>query len=277
VIHWLTDPFATDFMKRALAVAVLVGVLSPIVGTWIVLRRLAYLGDAMSHATLAGVGLAFAAGASVLLGALGAGIVMAGLLLVLSANRRLGQDAIIGVIETAMFSIGVIVIGRVDTGVELSHFLFGQVLTVTRGDVTASFVLTLVAVGVIVLLFGDLRMATFDPVHARQVGVRVGLVHGVLLLLLAITIVVSLRTVGTLMSVAMLVTPAATARLVTRSVATMTVVGAALGVLSAVTGLILQYHLDSPPGATIALVTVVIFTVVYAATLPRRLPHHVRA
>jgi manganese/iron transport system permease protein len=277
VIHWLTDPFATDFMKRALAVAVFVGVLSPIVGTWIVLRRLAYLGDAMSHATLAGVGIAFAAGASVLLGALGAGIVMAMLLLVLSANRRLGQDAIIGVIETAMFSIGVIVIGRVDTGVELSHFLFGQVLTVTRGDVIASFVLTLVAVGVIVLMFGDLRMATFDPVHARQVGVRVGLVHGVLLVLLAITIVVSLRTVGTLMSVAMLVTPAATARLVTRSVATMTLVGAGVGLVSAVTGLILQYHLDSPPGATIALVAVAIFAVVYAVTLPRRLPHHVRA
>jgi manganese/iron transport system permease protein len=277
VIHWLTDPFATDFMKRALAVAVFVGVLSPIVGTWIVLRRLAYLGDAMSHATLAGVGIAFAAGASVLLGALGAGVVMAMLLFLLSANRRLGQDAIIGVIETAMFSIGVIVIGRVDTGVELSHFLFGQVLTVTRGDVLASFVLTLVAVGVIVLMFGDLRMATFDPVHARQVGVRVGLVHGVLLLLLAVTIVVSLRTVGTLMSVAMLVTPAATARLVTRSVATMTVIGAGVGLVSAVTGLILQYHLDSPPGATIALVAVVIFAVVYAVTLPRRLPHHVRA
>ena len=277
MIHWLTDPFATDFMKRALAVAVFVGVLSPIVGTWIVLRRLAYLGDAMSHATLAGVGIAFAAGASVLLGALGAGIVMAMLLLLLSANRRLGQDAIIGVIETAMFSIGVIVIGSVDTGVELSHFLFGQVLTVTRGDVIASFVLTLVAVGVIVLMFGDLRMATFDPVHARQVGVRVGLVHGVLLVLLAITIVVSLRTVGTLMSVAMLVTPAATARLVTRSVATMTLVGAGVGLVSAVTGLILQYHLDSPPGATIALVAVAIFAVVYAVTLPRRLPHHVRA
>jgi manganese/iron transport system permease protein len=277
VIHWFTDPFATDFMRRALAVAVCVGVLSPIVGTWIVLRRLAYLGDAMSHATLAGVGIAFAAGASVLVGALGAGIVMAVLLLVLSANRRLGQDAVIGVIETAMFSVGVIIISRVDTGVELSHFLFGQVLTVTRGDVLASFVLTLAAVGVIALLFGDLRMATFDPVHARQVGVRVGLVHGVLLVLLAITIVVSLRTVGTLMSVAMLVTPAATARLVTHSVSTMAVVGAGVGLVSAVTGLILQYHLDSPPGATIALVAVAIFTLVYAVTLPRRLPHHVRA
>ncbi len=234
MIHWFTDPFATDFMKRALAVAVCVGVLSPIVGTWIVLRRLAYLGDAMSHATLAGVGIAFAAGASVLLGALAAGIVMAMLLLVLSANRRLGQDAVIGVIETAMFSVGVIVISRVDTGVELSHFLFGQVLTVTRADVIASFVLTFVAVAVIVLLFGDLRMATFDAVHARQVGVRVGLVHGVLLVLLAITIVVSLRTVGTLMSVAMLVTPAATARLVTRSVSTMALVGAGIGLASAV-------------------------------------------
>ena len=137
---------------------------------------------------------------------------MAMLLLVLSANRRLGQDAVIGVIETAMFSVGVIVISRVDTGVELSHFLFGEVLTVSRADVIASFLLTFVAVAVIVLLFGDLRMATFDVVHARQVGVRVGLVHGVLLVLLAVTIVVSLRTVGTLMSVAMLVTPAATAR-----------------------------------------------------------------
>lgn len=275
-MHWLTDPFQAEFMQRAFLAAIISGTVAPVVGTWVVLRRMANLGDAMSHGTLAGVGLAFAAGVNVLIGAMGAGLLMAVLLLVFSSNRRLGQETIITVLGTAFFAIGVVVISRLDTGVELTHFLFGRVLTVTWGDIWLNLALGGGAVVVVLVLFGELRLATFDHVQAEQVGVRVELVQAVLVLLLAVVVVVSLRAVGTVMSVTMLVTPAATARLLARNLRQMTVLGVLFGVGEAVTGLMLSYHLSAAPGATIGLVAAAAFAVVFALTLPRRMPHHHR-
>jgi len=275
-MHWLTDPFQAEFMQRAFIAAVITGVVAPVVGTWVVLRRMANLGDAMSHGTLAGVGIAYAAGASVVVGALGAGLVMAVLLLVFSGNRRLGQETVIAVLGTAFFALGVVVISRVDAGVELTHFLFGRVLTVTWADVWLNLALGTAAVLAVALLFGELRLATFDHVQAEQVGVRVELVQGVLVMLLAVVVVISLRSVGIVMAVTMLVTPAATARLLARTLRQMTLLAVAFGVTEAVGGLILSYHLGSAPGATIGLVSAAGFAVVFGLTLPRRMPHHHR-
>lgn len=275
-MHWITDPFHLDVMRRALLATVIIGVVAPVVGTWVVLRRMANLGDAMAHGTLAGVGIAYAAGASLLVGAIGAGLLIAAMLVLFSTTRRLGQETVITVIGTTFFALGVVVISRLDTGVELSHFLFGRVLTVSWGDVWLGLGLGGAAVLVVGLLFGELRLATFDHVQAEQVGVRVELVQAVLVVLLAVVVVLSLRTVGTVMSVTMLVTPAATARLAARTLRQMTAIGVALGVGEGVVGLIASYHLGSAPGATIALTAAVVFGVVFAATLPRRMPHHHR-
>jgi ABC-type Mn2+/Zn2+ transport system permease subunit len=275
-VHWLTDPLQAEFMRRAFLATLIIGIVAPVVGTWIVLRRMANLGDAMSHGTLAGVGIAYAAGANVLLGAMAAGLVMAALLLVFSSNRRLGQETVIAVLGTAFFAIGVVVISRLDTGVELTHFLFGRLLTVGWNDIWLNLALGGGAVLVVLLLFGELRLATFDHVQAEQVGVRVELVQAVLVVLLAVVVVVSLRSVGTIMSVTMLVTPAATARLIARELRQMTVLGIVFGVGEGFVGLLLSYHLSSAPGATIGLVSATVFAVVFAATLPRRMPHHHR-
>jgi ABC-type Mn2+/Zn2+ transport system permease subunit len=275
-VHWLTDPLQAEFMQRAFLATVIVGVVAPVVGTWVVLRRMANLGDAMSHGTLAGVGLAYAAGINVLLGAMGAGLLMAVLLLTFSANRRLGQETIITVLGTAFFALGVVIISRLDTGVELTHFLFGRVLTVQWSDIWLNLALGGLAVAVVLALFGELRLATFDHVQAEQVGVRVELVQGVLVLLLAVVVVISLRTVGTIMSVTMLVTPAATARLLARTLTRMTLLGVAFGVGEGIAGLMLAYHLSAAPGATIGLVSAGVFAIVFAITLPRRMPHHHR-
>ncbi len=276
-MHWLTDPFQTEFMRRALIATVIIGVVSPTVGTWVVLRRMANLGDAMAHGTLAGVGFAYAAGVNVLLGALGAGLVMAVLLLMLSSNRRLGQETVIAVLGTAFFALGVVVISRLSTGVELTHFLFGRLLTVSWGDIWLNLAIGTGTVVVVALLFGELRLATFDHVQAEQVGVRVELVQGILVVLLAGVVVISLRAVGTVMSVTLLVTPAATARLLARTLRGMTLLGIAFGVSEGVIGLLLSYHIDgAPPGATIGLLSAVVFAVVFAITLPRRMPHHHR-
>jgi ABC-type Mn2+/Zn2+ transport system permease subunit len=275
-VSWLTDPFATSLMQRALAVTVIIGVVAPVVGTWVVLRRMANLGDAMAHGTLAGVGLAYAAGINVLFGAIGAGLVLAALLTAFSNQRRLGQEALITILSTAFFALGVVIIGRLDTGVELTHFLFGRVLTVRNNDVWLNLALGVVAVTVVLVLFDELRLATFDHVHAEQVGVRVEVVQAVLVILLAVVVVISLRAVGTVMSVTMLVTPAATARLLSRSLRQMTALGVLLGVGEGVFGLILSYHLDAPPGASIGLIAAITFGGVFVTTLPRRMPHHHR-
>lgn len=275
-MHWLTDPFQSGFMQRAFVATVLIGVVAPVVGTWVVLRRMANLGDAMAHGTLAGVGLAYAAGVNVVLGALGSGILLAVLLLVFSSNRRLGQETVITVLGTAFFALGVVVISRLDTGVELTHFLFGRVLTVQWSDIWLNLVLGTLAVATVLLMFGELRLATFDHVQAEQVGVRVELVQAVLIVLLAVVVVISLRAVGTVMSVTMLVTPAATARLLARDLRHMTGLGVVFGVTEGVVGLFVSYHLGAAPGATIGLVSVAVFAAVFAITLPRRMPHHHR-
>lgn len=275
-MHWLTDPFQSEFMQRAFIAAIIIGIVAPVVGTWIVLRRMANLGDAMSHGTLAGVGLAYAAGFNILIGAMGVGLLIALLLLGFSSNRRIGQETVITVLGTAFFAIGVVVISRLDTGVELTHFLFGRLLTVTWGDIWLNLALGGFTVAVVALMFGELRLATFDHVQAEQVGVHVELVQAVLVLLLSIVVVISLRAVGTIMSVTLLVTPAATARLLSRTLRQMTLIGVAIGVAVGVVGLILSYHLDSAPGATIGLLAAAMFGVVFVVTLPRRNRHHHR-
>ncbi len=273
-MSWLTDPYRYEFMQRALIAALCVGVLAPTVGVWIVLRRLAYLGDAMSHSVLAGVAAAVLLGWSVTVGALAAGIVVAALIGVLTAHPRLRQDAAIGVVEVALFAIGIIVISRNSGRIAatLDSFLFGQIVAVSTADVRLNVVLTVAAGATIALVFSDLRHATFDPEHAAIVGVRVGGLRFLLLVLLAVTIVVSIQTVGMLMSVAMLVTPAAAARLVTNRLVVMTLIAIGFGVASVLAGLKMSYHLETAPGATVALASVAVLVVCALATIPKR--HH---
>jgi ABC-type Mn2+/Zn2+ transport system permease subunit len=192
MIDWFTDPYQTDFMRNAAITAILVGVLAPTVGVWVVLRRLAYLGDAMSHGTLAGVAGAYLAGICITVGALAAGVVMGLLVAGFDRQRRLGHDSSIGVAETLMFSIGVILISRSDRiGVDLTHYLFGQIVTTSTDDIIINTALTTVALAIVAVAFNDLRNVTFDPGHARQVGIPVGPLRLVLVALISITVVVS--------------------------------------------------------------------------------------
>lgn len=264
---------------KAFVGAAIIGVVAPVVGTWIVLRRMANLGDAMSHGTLAGVGLAYAAGANILLGALGAGVVIAVLLIVFSASHRLGHEAIIAVTGSALFAVGIIVISRirsVEHADDLEHILFGDVLELTWGEVGVNLLIGGAAVAIVALLFNELRLASFDHVQAEQVGVHVELIQGVLVVLLAVVVVISLRTVGSVMAVSMLVTPAATARLISSNLRTMTILGVVLGVSEGLVGVVLGQVLDAPPGATISLLAAIVFAVSYATVLPQRMPHHHR-
>jgi len=271
VFDWLTEPYAYGFMQRALLAALLVGAVAPLVGVWIVLRRLAYLGDAMSHATLGGVGVAYLAGWPLTVGAVAAGLAMAALISVLTAHPRLREDAVIGSVASALFAGGVVLLaGRDDVGVDLTHLLFGSITTVTAAELRLDAALGAAAVIVVALLLGDLRAASFDPLHARLAGVRVGALSTALLALLAVAVVVSLQSVGLLMTVALLVVPAAAARLWTSTVEAMSVLAVAFGLVACLAGLTAAYHAATPPGATIALVAAALLALSFAATLPRR-------
>lgn len=271
VLHWLTEPYSYAFMQRALVAALIVGTVLPLVGVWIVLRRLAYLGDAMGHATLGGVALAYVAGAPIMLGAVVAGLVMAVLMSVLARHPRLREDTIIGTVQVALFAGGVLVISsRSDVGVDLSHFLFGSITTVTTTDIALNGALAGVVIVTLVALFGELRTASFDATHARGVGVRVGAVRAGLLCLMAVSVVIALQTVGLLMSIALFILPPAAARLWTKTVETMSLLAAAIGVACTSVGLTAAFHLGTAPGATIALAAVTALVVSFAATLPRR-------
>lgn len=278
-MSWLLDPFQSDFSQRAGLICIMVGVLAPTVGTWISLRRLAYMGDAMSHSVLGGVALGFGwfGSQAVLPGALMAGIFMAVVIHFLSQNRRVGHDSVIAVVGSGMFAFGVLALSKVDTTVSITHFLFGQLLTVNTADLWTTLALTLLALGFVWYRFDDLKFATFDRDHATQLGIRVQRLDMAMLVLLAICVVVCLNTVGIALTVSLLITPTATARLLFNNVSTISQGAIAIGLVEVVGGFIVAYHLDLAPGPTITLGATAVFMVVYItqfATSDRTYVHH---
>jgi ABC-type Mn2+/Zn2+ transport system permease subunit len=278
-MSWLLDPFQSDFSQRAGLICIMVGVLAPTVGTWISLRRLAYMGDAMSHSVLGGVALGFGwfGSQAVLPGALMAGIFMAVVIHFLSQNRRVGHDSVIAVVGSGMFAFGVLALSKVDTTVSITHFLFGQLLTVNTADLWTTLALTLLALGFVWYRFDDLKFATFDRDHATQLGIRVQRLDMAMLVLLAICVVVCLNTVGIALTVSLLITPTATARLLFNNVSTISKGAIAIGLVEVVGGFIVAYHLDLAPGPTITLGATAVFIAAYIAqfaTSDRTYVHH---
>ncbi len=279
MIHWFLDPFQSDFSQRAGLVCLMVGLLAPVVGTWISLRRLAYMGDAMSHSLLGGVAIGFAwfGSAAVLPGALVAGIFMAITIHLLSQNRRIAHDSIIAVVGSGMFAFGVLALSKVDTSVSLTHFLFGQLLTVNTVDLWITVVLTVASLFFVWFKFEDLKFATFDRDHATQLGIRVQRLDAAMLILLAVCVVVCLSTVGTVLTVSLLITPAATSRLFFNRVTAITFGAIAVGLTEVVLGFIISYHANMAPGPTITLLTTAVFIAAYIAqfaTSDRTYVHH---
>lgn len=271
MIDWLIDPFQSEFSQRAALVSIMVGVLAPVVGTWVTLRRLAYLGDAMAHSVLGGVALGFFwfGSVAVLPGALAAGVVMALVIHWLSQNRKVANDSIIAVVGSGMFALGVLALSKIDTNVSISHYLFGQILTVDTTDMWITCALTIAGVAVIWWRFDDLKFSTFDRDHATQIGIKVQRLDAAMLVLLAVCVVVCLNTVGIALTVSLLITPAATSRLFFDRVAAMTWGAIGIGLAGVLSGFIVAYHADLSPGPTITLVTTATFIICYVARLAR--------
>jgi manganese/iron transport system permease protein len=264
VVHWVVEPFAYAFMQRALVEVILMGAVTGAIGTYVVLRGLSFLGDALSHAIFPGVVIAFLLGRSVFLGALAFGVLTSASIVVLATTRRVKEDSAIGVLFAGFFALGVVLISTTRNYTrDLAAFLFGNVLGVTTYDIGLSAVVGAVVLLLLVLFHKELLLVAFDREAAQAMGVPVFWVNLLLLVMISLTIVVSLSAVGNILVVAMLVTPAAAARLLTDRLPVMLGLSAAIGAMSGVAGLVISYHANVAAGGTIVLVATGVFGLVW--------------
>jgi ABC-type Mn2+/Zn2+ transport system permease subunit len=251
------EPFEYDFMVRAAVATIAVCIAAPACGVWALSRRLVYLTDAMSHGMLAGVAGAAIIGGSLLVGGLIAALAMALFISLLVVRARVPEDGAIGVVGQGLFALGVIGVSLQSEPRALAHVLFGNPLTVSRFDVIVDVALVVIVIGTLAVMKPALLATTFDAVHARTVGMRVGLIDSALLVVLSMTVVAGLVTVGVLMAVTLIVAPAVTARMLGRSLNAMFAIAVASGLMAGVAGLLVSYHAGLPTGPTVALLAVV--------------------
>ncbi len=264
MIEWLTKPLTYEFMQRGLIASTLVGVLCAVVGSYVVLRGMAFLGDALAHAILPGVAIAYLFNGNLLLGALVAAIVVALAIGFLSRQGTIKEDTAIGILFAAALSLGVLLISSIRTyAVDLTHIMFGNVLGVSTGDLFVTAGLAVVVLGLIVVFYREFLVMSFDPVLAATLRMRAERFRILMLILLALTIVVSLQTVGVGLVAAMLVTPGAAAYLLTRRLSSMMVIAALIGAVSSMVGLYLSFYLSVASGAAVVLTATAIFLLAY--------------
>ncbi len=265
MIEFLTTPLAYAFMQRGLAAAVMVGILCAVVGTYVVLRGMAFLGDAISHAILPGVAIAYMLQGNLLLGASAAAILIALGIGAFSRGGEIKEDTAIGILFAAALSLGVALISSMRTyAVDLSHILFGNVLGVSPSDLWLTAGLGLLILATVALLYKPFLVISFDPVLAATMRLPIELLRNIMLILLSLTVVVSLQTVGVGLAAAMLVTPAATAALLTRRLLPMMLVSAGIGAFSSLVGLYASYYLNIVSGSAIVLTATLIFIIVFS-------------
>ena len=265
-MDWLTDPFAPSFMQRALLAGALVAAQCALIGVWIVLRRLNFLGDALAHGVVPGIAIAFLIGVDITIGAAVAAAVVVFGVTAVRERSGLPEDTSIGLLFVGLLALGVIIISRSGSFAgDLTAFLFGNILGVSWGDLVVQGVGVAVALAVTVALYRGLVVLSFDERKARLLGLRPTLVRLALLGLIALTVVTSFKTVGTLLVFGLIVAPAASATLLARRIPSVMLISAALGVLAVLGGLLMSFHLDIAAGAAMVASSVAIFFVVLVA------------
>lgn len=255
LVHLLLQPLASPIIVRALIASAMVGVVCAVVGTYVVLRGIAFIGDAIAHAGFPGVVIAYMMGIPFYIGAAVAAVGTALAIGFVTKRAGIRQDTAIGVLFAGTFAFGVFLFSTINGYVaDLFSFLLGNVLSIGMGDLVALILLGVGVIATIALLWKQLLYATFDPLGAAASGIRVDRLEYLFLALVALTIVVSLQAVGIILVVAMLITPAATAQLLTVRFTRLMLLAAVVGIVSSVIGLYVSYWFDVASGATIVLV-----------------------
>ncbi len=264
-MDWLIDPLSETFMQRVLVGSTLAVMTASLIGTWVVLRGLSFMGDALAHGVTPGIALAFALGFNLTLGAIAAAGAMTLGINVVHRKARLREDAGIGLLFVGMLALGVIIMSRLPSfSSNLATILFGDTLGIRKEDVVLQAMAAGVTLVVILIFYRAFLVLSFNQEKAKMLGLRPGLAHLVMLSLLTLAIVTSFRTVGTLLVFALIVAPPATASLVVRRVPTMMVAAVAFGFLAVISGLLISWYANTAAGATMAGMSVAIFFMVLA-------------
>lgn len=266
IFDWITDPLLLDFMRRALLVAVICGITCAVLSCWLTLMGWSLMGDAVSHAVLPGVVLSYLVGVPLAIGALIFGAGSVGLIGGLNRTSRVKEDAAMGIVFTGLFAIGLVLVSVIPSQIDLFHILFGSVLGVGDSDLISVVVIGVVVTAALLLRRRDLVLFAFDPTHAHAIGLSTRRLELLLLGALALTVVVALQAVGVLLVVAMLITPGATAYLLTDRFDRMLVIAVAGSVVACIVGTYASFYLDASTGGSIVAVLTLQFVVAYAVT-----------
>jgi manganese/iron transport system permease protein len=256
MLQTLIEPLQYGFMQRSLVIAILVGIVCAIVGSYLMVQRLALLGDAISHSVLPGLAIAFILGANIFIGAFIAGVLSTVIIAWIKTRSTIKEDAAMGIVFSAFFALGItlITIVQKDNKIDLNHFLFGNILGVTAADAIDTALIVALVLLVVVFFYKELLFYTFDPLGAQATGLPVNLLNFGLMVLIALTIVASLKAVGVVLVLSLLITPASTAYLLVTRLHQVMILGAIIGVISSISGMYLSYFYNLPSGPAIVLV-----------------------
>ncbi|MEB3828650.1 metal ABC transporter permease [Phormidium sp. CCY1219] len=256
MLDGLLEPLQYSFMQRSLIVAILVGLICAVVGSYLMVQRLALLADAISHSVLPGLAIAFMVGANIFVGAFIAGVLSTGIIAWIRRRSPIKEDAAMGIVLSAFFALGITLITLIqkDNKIDLNHFLFGNILGVTAGEVRETAIIAVVILLVVILLYKELLFYSFDALGAEAAGLPVNLLNFGLMVLIAMTVVASMKAVGVVLVLSLIITPAATAYLLVPRLHQVMVVGAGVGMLSSISGMYLSYYQNIPSGPAIVLV-----------------------
>jgi manganese/iron transport system permease protein len=273
-MDWLLAPFRYGFMQTALVAAILVGLACASIGVYVVLRRMAFIGDALAHTILPGLVVAYLNSWNLFGGAIIAGVLTALGIGWLSRRDEIREDTAIGIMFTGMFALGVLLISTVRSFRDLTHILFGNVLGVTVDDLILIAATTAVTLVLLFLFHKELELTSFDPIHAEVIGLKADRLRYLLLILLAFTVVSCIQVVGVVMTSALLVTPAAAAALLTDRLPRLMGIAVLIAIISGVLGLYASFYADVSSGAAIVLTSTAFFAVAWGIhTIKRRAAH----
>lgn len=263
MLNWLLEPLQYNFMLAGLLAATLVGIACATLGVYVVLRRMAFIGDALAHTTLPGLVVAYLNGWNLYAGAILAGLVTALGIGWLSRRQEMREDTAIGILFTGMFALGILLISSVRSFRDFSHILFGNILGITNFELGTIAAITVLVVLILLVFHKELELTSFDPTYAQVIGLNPGLVRYGLLILLSLIVVAGIQAVGVVLTSALLVTPAAAASLLTNRLPRMMGIATAIAVISGFVGLYASYYYSVSSGAAIVLTCTLFFALAW--------------
>ena len=262
-MEFIQDLMIYEFLQKAFVTSIMVGIICGVIGSFIVLRGMALMGDAISHAVLPGVAISYMLGINYFYGAVVTGVLTALGIGIISQNSRIKNDSSIGLVFSAMFALGIILITVAQSATDLTQILFGNVLSVRTSDMVITLIVGAIVLLAVFLFYKELLVSSFDETMAAAYGLKVRLIHYGIMVLLTLVTVASLQTVGVILVVSMLITPAATAYLLTNRLSTMIFLAAFFGAISSILGLYFSFVYNLPSGPIIVLATTAIFILIF--------------